>query len=116
MNTPALHLANPPIIEAVVDIDCDLPPGQDLLSLEAEARNIFRDAYPAFRRRYAQEFKFEARGEDPPETSSHHRVEAFQFLMSGSEQLVNRIEVPAEDRRVGLDAYFKAGIQLRVRP
>lgn len=161
MNTSALHLAKPPIVEAVVDFDCDHSPGQELLSLEAEARSVFRDTYPKFRRRYAQEFKIEARGDDPPDTSSRYGLEAFQFLKRENEQLVqvrdkgfsfnrltpyegfdrylpeiertwqlylnlavptkvsvlrlryiNRIEVPAEGGRVGLDAYFKAGTQL----
>lgn len=88
MNTTTLHLANPPIVEAVLDIDCDLPPGHNLTSLETEARDIFGGTYPRFRRRYSQEFKFEAREDDPPETSSHYGVEAFQFLKSGNEQLV----------------------------
>ncbi len=161
MDTPTTHLSNPPIIEAVLDIDCDLPPGQELLSLEANARAIFEDDYPHLQRRSAQRFEIEARDEGPPATSSHYGVEAFLFLKSENEQIVqvrdkgfsfnrltpyegfdqylpeiertwrlyselarptkvsalrlryiNRIEVPAEGGRVGLDVYFRAGTQL----
>lgn len=88
MNTPTLHLANPPIIEAVLDIDCDLPPGQELLSLEAKACAIFEVDYPHVQRRSAQRFEIEARDEGPPATSSHYEVEAFLFLKSENEQIV----------------------------
>jgi len=45
----SLSLARSPIIEAVVDIDCDLPADFDLADLEAQAREVFSE-YPGFRR------------------------------------------------------------------
>ncbi len=37
MSEPSQKLANPPIVEAVVDIDCDLPPGVELAALKEKA-------------------------------------------------------------------------------
>ncbi len=44
-----LHLTKPPIVEAVVDIDCDLPLALDFGDLEEPVRRAF-DGYPSFRR------------------------------------------------------------------
>lgn len=42
----ALKLDHPPIIEAVVDIDCDMPPKFDLAACGQDAMARFSDAYP----------------------------------------------------------------------
>lgn len=50
-NSP--QLAHPPIVEAVVDIDCDLPAGMVFTSLEEPARHHFHPEYPGFHRQLA---------------------------------------------------------------
>lgn len=52
MNECALDLKNPPIVEAVVDIECDFRPGQTLAMLEERSRQVFRAQYPKFRVQY----------------------------------------------------------------
>ena len=66
-STPgSFRLDNPPIIEAVLDIDCDLPAGLNLAGLEADARKIFAEQYPKFRTQMLQETKIEQRPNEPP--------------------------------------------------
>ena len=40
MNVATLNFRNAPIVEAVLDIDCDSPPGFDLSALEERARAL----------------------------------------------------------------------------
>jgi hypothetical protein len=56
-NAPIPKRRNPPIVEAVVDIDCDLPPGFDLAALEATSRTALQDQYPKFRTQVTQEYR-----------------------------------------------------------
>ena len=46
MNDSELKLRNAPIVEAVLDIGCDMPPDFDLAALEGPSRDRFRDQYP----------------------------------------------------------------------
>jgi uncharacterized protein (TIGR04255 family) len=45
----AIKLKNPPIIEAVLDIDCDFPTPFDVKSTEARARKALAKSYPKIR-------------------------------------------------------------------
>lgn len=73
--------ANPPVVEAVVDIDCDLPADVELGGLEKRARERYADKYPGFRRRLRQHPRVAAG--DVGEATS-----AFQFLSGDERQLV----------------------------
>ena len=46
MNSTQFQLDRAPIIEAVLDIDCDLPPTLDWNHLNNAARKAFREGYP----------------------------------------------------------------------
>ena len=85
-----LKLAKAPIVEAVIDIDCDMPPTLDIKELERPARDLFRDTYPKLRHQVIQEHKIKAKakGDAPPEVSSRHGIQAFQFLHDDEKQLV----------------------------
>ena len=88
MNEPALTLAHAPIIEAVVDIDCDMTPGQDFAALEAAGRGCFGDRYPRSRTRFLQEHQIEQHGDSPPRFSARRGIQAFLFLHDDEKQLV----------------------------
>ena len=89
MNQSDLKLPNPPIVEAVLDIECDLPPGQQLSALEESVRQIFRDRYPKFRTQFLQEHQIQVKADAPPEVSVQLKgVQAFQFLQDDEKQLV----------------------------
>ena len=83
-----LQLAHPPIVEAVVDIDCDLPVGVDFASLEAPARERFATEYPRFRRQMLQEHQIKKAAESPLEHNVRTEVQAFQFFKDDERQIV----------------------------
>jgi uncharacterized protein (TIGR04255 family) len=86
--TPTPRLRNPPIVEAVVDVDCDLPPGFDLAALEAPSRARFGDQYPKFRTQLMQELKVEMKVDAPASMSARPAVQALQCLHEDERQLV----------------------------
>jgi uncharacterized protein (TIGR04255 family) len=89
MSEPPFKLPNAPIVEAVVDIDCDLPPEQDLGALEGPAREAFRDSYPKFRNQYfhAQDFKTE-QGAPPIFLAARQGLQSLQLLKDDEKQLI----------------------------
>lgn len=84
-----LRLANPPIVEMVLDIDCDLPPGLDLLALESQAIAALPN-YPKREKQYFYQQHFQVRPGDPPagETTLHQGLQALQFFSDDKKQLV----------------------------
>jgi len=85
---PLLKFAKAPIVEAVVDIDCDMPPTMDLAALESQARGLFRDRYPKFRPQLIQEHQFKQQIGAAPEMSVRQSLHALQFLQHDEKQLV----------------------------
>jgi uncharacterized protein (TIGR04255 family) len=83
-----LHLAKAPIIEAVLDIDCDLPVGSDLAAMEESIRRRFTSDYPKFRRQVVQQHQVKASIESPAEFTVQTTIQAFQFLKQDERQLV----------------------------
>jgi len=88
MSDAAFNLKNPPIVEAVLDIECDLPPGQQVAALETPARERFRDRYPTFRTQRMQEFQIQTKPGGTPEHSVRQAVQALQFLQEDEKQLI----------------------------
>jgi len=90
MESPmSFKLSKPPIVEMVLDIECDLPAGQQITSLENSARNLFQDQYPLFKTQLIQQHFIEAHPDEPPKMSvSRQGVQAFQFLQEDEKQLV----------------------------
>lgn len=87
MSDHDLKLKNPPIVEAVLDIDCDLPPAFDLVAIEKAARAAFREPYEKCRVQLMQEHRIEATGEEAKHAVRHTR-QALQFLTADEKQLV----------------------------
>ena len=70
MTASSPTLNNPPIVEAVVDIECDLPPTFDFAGLEAAARTSFGTAYPVTKPQFVQSLKIEAGAAGTPDVST----------------------------------------------
>lgn len=84
-----LHLNNPPIVEAVLDIDCDLPPDLDFEGLEASVRAQYRGTYAKFRKRFAQVHEIKTTADATvAETSMQRTMDAFQLLQEDEKQVV----------------------------
>lgn len=88
MTDAEYKLPHPPIVEAVLDIECDLPPGRDIVSLENDARACFIDRYPKFRTQFVQLHQIAARPGESPEISVQQKVQALQFLQDDEKQLI----------------------------
>ena len=89
MSEASLFLPNAPIVEAIVDINCDTPP-VDLLELESRAAAAFQDGYPKSRKQVTQRHKIQIH-KDPSELSENlvrEEISALQFLSTDERQLV----------------------------
>jgi uncharacterized protein (TIGR04255 family) len=85
---PILRLKNAPIVEAVIDLDCEMPPLWQLKPVETAAKDSFRAQYPKFREVLLQEHRIEAQHEAESHVSSQSRLQGFQFLHEDERQLV----------------------------
>jgi uncharacterized protein (TIGR04255 family) len=88
MSNPAFNLPKAPIVEAVLDIECDMRPGWDLKALENAARECFQDRYPKARRQLLQLHEIETEANQPPRAVILRRLQALQFLQEDERQLV----------------------------
>lgn len=88
MIEPELKLAKAPIVEAVLDIDCDMPPAFEVSALERPAREAFKAAYPKFRSQFLEQHRFEAKPDEPSTHSTRRGIQAFRFLHDDEKQLV----------------------------
>lgn len=88
MSQSEFKLPNPPIVEAVLDIDCDMRPGLKLAQLEPTVRERLKTGYPKFRTQFLQEHKFEAKVNESPKMSVRHDAQALQCLREDEKQLV----------------------------
>jgi uncharacterized protein (TIGR04255 family) len=88
MNEPGPKLKSSPIVEAVLDIDCDLPPGLDFTSLERPAGTFFLSDYPTIKTVFVQEHEINAMPDSEPTMSIRRGIQAVQFLKEDQKQLV----------------------------
>jgi uncharacterized protein (TIGR04255 family) len=88
MNDHPLHLENAPIVESILDIDCELPPGFDFQAAEEEIRSAVRDVYPKMRHALFQEHAISQKGEAAPELSIRRGLQALQFLTADEKQII----------------------------
>jgi len=88
MSDTTFRLPNAPIVEAVIEIRCDMGPTLDLVALEISARNLFRDQYPKLRQQFIEEHRFERQGDELPRVSAQRGLQALQFLHDDEKQLV----------------------------
>ena len=131
MSAPDFKLLHPPIVEAVLDFDCDMPPTFDLTALEKASREAFRDQYPKFRTQFLEEHQFEKKVDQPIQFSVLRRLQALQFLQEDEKQLVqvrmqgfsfNRLTpytslddyLPEIERTWGLFVGIASPVQIRV--
>lgn len=83
-----LKLARAPIVEAVLDIDCDLPPALELTSLEKSSRDLFQPHYPTMQTRYFLEHELEAVVHGASKSSTRSGIRGYMFFAEGRKQLI----------------------------
>ncbi len=82
------RLLEAPIIEAVLDIDCDMPPGREISTLEPAAHEKLRPQYTKVRRVFVQTHQIETPLGEAPKFKLHQAVHGLQFLSEDEKQLV----------------------------
>lgn len=88
MTEAALSLAHAPIVEAVLEVTCDLPPSTDLQRFQDVAKEQLRTVYPKARRQTVQSHEFRKEGEKPPEVSIRQEVGALLFVAEDERQVI----------------------------
>ena len=88
MSELEFRLSKPPIVEAILDLECDMPPGQSLGSLQAKARERYRDRYPKPVIQFFQEHQLGAGPGTKPRLSFRRGIQALRFLQEDEKQLV----------------------------
>lgn len=83
-----VRLDNPPIIEAVLDIDCEFSSPLDLKEIEPNARKELAKNYPKLKHQFFQEHKFEAVPNEPPKLSVIDGLQSLQFVHKEDKQIV----------------------------
>jgi uncharacterized protein (TIGR04255 family) len=88
MDEPMPKLKNAPIVEAVLNIECDMPPNFDLAALREITQKTFLPRYPKFKALLMREHRLDAK----PETETHVSVKnilyAIQVIQEDEKQLV----------------------------
>jgi uncharacterized protein (TIGR04255 family) len=88
MNDTEFKFLKAPIIEAVLDIDCDMPPGFDVAALEKPAFVHLKPEYPKARTQFIQTQKFEIASDQAPRVSVQRAIQGMHFLHQDEKQLV----------------------------
>ncbi len=83
-----LKLDHPPIAEAVLDSDCDFPPGFDLRACEEAASKAFEDRYPKRPQQHIAEHEFELCAAESAKVTARMGLQATQFVSEDKKRLV----------------------------
>ncbi len=75
-------LANPPIIEAILDIDCDMPVDFRVGESIKPATEIYQDHYPQLRKKYLQQHEFEVVDHSQLAKSTNAMVDLQSLLLT----------------------------------
>lgn len=87
MTEAPFKLKNAPIVEAVLDFDCDMPLGFNLSSLENACQERLNPDYPIFQTQFMAEHKFEP-DVVGAKMSVRQEVKALRFRTADEKQLV----------------------------
>ncbi len=88
MSDTRLRLPKAPIVEAVLDIECEMPPKVDLESMEGRALEALGREYPRRERQFVQEHTFQATAAAAPKFSVRRDIQALRFRQEDGRQLV----------------------------
>jgi uncharacterized protein (TIGR04255 family) len=87
-NPSGPQIRNPPIVEAVLDIDCDFPPGLDFAAMETALRARFESEYPKPQTYFAQHYSLPIGGDVSQGISHPVVIQAYRFLSEDEKQIV----------------------------
>lgn len=88
MNEATFKLPHAPIVEAVLDIECDLPHSFQLSDCQEQAGKLFLGSYPIKKLLEYKEIKIKQEQDAQPEHSVRQGTKALQFYQRNEKQLV----------------------------
>lgn len=88
MSDTRLRLPKAPIVEAVLDIECEMPPKIDLDALERAASEGLGKEYPKHEKQFIQEHTFQATPAETPKLSVRRNTQVLRFRQEDGKQLV----------------------------
>jgi len=77
-----------PIVEAIVDIQCELSPSLNHGAFQSAAQKVFADQYPEFRTAFVHEQNFSFKPGKQPQTAVRQSVRGYQSLSRDKKQIV----------------------------
>ncbi len=83
-----MKLGNSPVVEVVLDIDCDLPPDFDLARSEDRFKKAFLSGYPKLRKPIIATHHLEMKAGTPTHASAELGVSAHQHVSEDEKQIV----------------------------
>lgn len=105
-----MNFSKPPIVEAVVDIECDFAPNYEPNNYADAGFEAFSADYPVKKIQFSEEFQFIAKDGAPLAHQSSRKIQAIQFRSSDQKQLIQfRLQGFAFNRLAPydrLDAYY----------
>lgn len=84
----ALKLRSAPIVEAILDIDCDMRADFDFAEAAHVACDSYKKSYPTQQARHFTEHQIKQEGATDPQVSTRGGIDAFQFFSGDKKQLV----------------------------
>lgn len=110
MDIPVTPLARPPIVEAILDLECDLPADFSLEAIRDTAGESLKASYPDQRDFLFKLFEIEAKVEDSEPLQAKNRLEALRFFNTDGTGLVQFRQSGYSFNRIGsyssLDQYL----------
>src|SRR5687767_696475 len=84
----SLRLTRAPIIEAVLDLDCALPPSTELASLQAAATEQLKPRYPKTKHQLTQGVQVQANAAGVQSLAINSALQSLMFLSDDEKQIV----------------------------
>lgn len=84
----SFNFLNPPIVEAVLDIDCDLPPTLNFDEIEKLGVKAYGARYPVRRNQFIQHAGMEMEPDADPKFFASQGLYAFQFISNDEKEVV----------------------------
>jgi len=109
-NHKDFNLPFSPIVEAVIDIDCDLPPNLDFHQVEKTAKAALAGTYPKTRRQMLHAQSITPKDNQSFDIGIHQNLQAIQFRSEDEKQLTQYRKAGYSFNRLspyeGLDKYL----------
>ena len=86
MSKPKFVLSAAPIVEAVVDIDCDVPTVEDIEALDAASKSAFADHYSKSKRRMVSEHQLSMEPGKSPAVTSRAGLQSLLYMSDDEKQ------------------------------